>query len=82
MPKDQSRQNKKGLRIVVCNENLPDSGERRRRVIDILMKAATRSAAASRKNTIAEEEKTPRHAPSKKGLAGSGEDPPYRRPEP
>jgi len=62
--KRQRKQNNKCLTVIVRHVATPNAKQRLSRVVDILLKAAE-------KNTIAEEEKLPRHSPREEGLTGS-----------
>lgn len=64
------KQGKNPGRLVVSIRygDAADSKKRLATVLRILMEAATKSTATSRKNMIVEEEKTSRHAPNAEGL--------------
>ena len=52
----------------------PDADDRIARAISILLKAAARDTITSKKDTVAEKEKSPHHILREKGLTGDHEE--------
>jgi len=63
------KQNRKHLKASISYVATSNAEKRLGRAVDILLRASARNTAVSAKSTIAEEQKTPRYAPSEEGLA-------------
>lgn len=67
-------ENQKRLVVSIRQIVAPDADTRLSRVVNILLKAATRGTIVSEKETVAEKEKSPHHIPREEGLTGGHEE--------
>ena len=70
------KQGKNQKRLVVSIRQIasPGADAKLSRVVNILLKAATRGTIVSEKETVAEKEKSPHHIPREEGLTGGHEE--------
>ena len=74
MAKKQGKRNQISLVVSMRHVVTPDADTRLSRVVNILLKAATRGTIVSEKETVAEKEKSPHHIPREEGLTGGHEE--------